>query len=299
MSPRSARGRRLIASLCLAFLPAAAAAQRVPRVLAGESVLKGTRSVELRWPVAVAAATSLEIAVADAWGPRLVIFTSADGSARTRAVDLPASPIGVAFDGRRYVVTLRGGRALVAAAAPDFELRLLDLPAGVVPGPLAAVPGGGLLVYDAAGGRVLALDADGNPMGETAVADRLTALAAGAGGGFYAVFAERAEVRRYDAGGGLLATWTVPGEAPVAAWPSGIVVEPGGDLLIADRHAGRIVVLDAAGRLAGVGSRRGWDAGELHFPAGMARLPDGRLAVADQGNGRLQVFRRIEGRPAP
>ncbi|MCP3956662.1 MAG: hypothetical protein GY719_02300 [bacterium] len=299
MSQRGTWRRCLIAWLLPAMAATAAAAQRAPRVLAADSALEGSRAVELRWPVAVAAASSLEIAVADAWGPRLVIFTTAAGSAQTRAVDLPASPLDVAFDGERYVVALRGRGALVTVEGPDFEPRSLGLPAGVVPGPLAAAPGGGLLLYDAAGGRVLTLDAAGAQRGETMVAGHLTALVAGAGGGFYAGFAGLAEIRRYGPDGSLLATWTVPGEGPLAAWPSGMVVEPGGDLLIADRHAGRIVVLDAAGRLVGVGSRRGWDAGQLLEPAGMTRLPDGRLAVADQGNGRLQIFRRLDGRPAP
>ena len=169
----------------------------------------------------------------------------------------------------------------------------MALPAGTVPGALAAAADGGLLVYDAAASRVLALNDAGQAAAETAVSGRLTALAAAAGGGFYAVFADQARIVRYGTRGELLGDWQVPGEAPVPAWPDGLVVEPSGDLLITDRHAGRVVALDATGRLTGIGSARGWKPGRLLSPAGIARLSDGRLAVADRGNGRVQIFRKV------
>ena len=276
-------------------LPQAAAQPPAPRVLAADAVLKGSQASELRWPVAVAAASTIEIAVADAYRSRLVIFFSADGWTGARAIALPGSPLDVVYAGDRYLVALRGRRALAAVARPDFELDSLALPEGTVPGFLAAAAGGGLLVWDAAGERVLNLDEDGGIRREKALPGGVTALAAEPGGGFYAAFAGEAEVRRYGAGGQLLATWTVPGVDPVRAWPSGLAAEPGGRLLIADRHAGRIVALDVAGHLVGVGSQRGWHAGRLSSPAGLARLADGRVAVADQGNGRVQIFRPIAG----
>ena len=76
------------------------------------------------------------------------------------------------------------------------------------------------------------------------------------------------------------------------AWPTGLAAEPGGNLLVVDRHAGRVLVLDANGQVAGVGSRKGWEPGLLLFPAGIARLPGGAVVVADEGNGRAQLFRR-------
>jgi hypothetical protein len=53
-----------------------------------------------------------------------------------------------------------------------------------------------------------------------------------------------------------------------------------------------VLVLDAAGQVAGVGSRKGSEPGLLLFPAGIARLPGGLVVVADEGNGRAQLFRR-------
>jgi DNA-binding beta-propeller fold protein YncE len=137
-------------------------------------------------------------------------------------------------------------------------------------------------------------DASGASSGRTPVEGRLTALAAAPGGGFYAVFADRAELRRYGADGKVLDRWTLPGQPPVPAWPSGIALRPDGDLVVVDRHNGRLLVLNGAGRLELSGARPGWLPGQLRCPAGVAVLPDGRIAVVDQGNGRLQLFREIE-----
>ncbi len=291
---------RTAVTLAVLLLSAAvpASAQRpAPRFLAPDTVIQGERDSELRWPVAVASASAIELAVADAGDPRLVIF-AATGSAWKveRQVPLEAPPVDVVHAGGRYVVALRRA-GLVTLEPPGCTPRAVELPAAAVPRALAATAGGGLLVYDAAGERVLALDAGGELRGETRVTGRLTALAAAAGGGFFAALVEQGEVRRYGPDGRLLSAWTVPGEGPVPVWPAGLVAEAGGGVLVVDRHAGRIVALDAAGQLVGVGSRRGWDAGRLRFPAGMARLGDGRLAVADQGNGRVQIFRRLAGLP--
>jgi hypothetical protein len=83
----------------------------------------------------------------------------------------------------------------------------------------------------------------------------------------------------------------------VPAWPTGLAAEPGGTLLVVDRHVGRVLVLDATGQVAGLGSRQGWEPGLLLFPAGIARLPGGLVLVADEGNGRAQLFRRAEAGP--
>ena len=86
----------------------------------------------------------------------------------------------------------------------------------------------------------------------------------------------------------------MPGLGPAPAWPVGLIVEDNGEIVVADRHGGRILVLDTSGRWIGSGSRRGWEPGLLRFPSDIARLPDGRIVVADQGNGRIQLLRRLE-----
>ncbi|HUP43386.1 MAG TPA: hypothetical protein VM599_09270 [Thermoanaerobaculia bacterium] len=282
------------AAALLGPVAAPLAAQGAP-ALVFEEALRGSEEREVRWPVAVAAASADELAVADAFGPRLLVFRRAGvGWQAARVAELPGAPAGLAWDGARWVVSVRGGGGLVALEGEDLLQRRLPLPAGVVPGALAALPGGGLLVHDAAGGRILRLGADGRSAGEIAVAGPVTGLAA-APGAVMAAFGHEGVVRRFDAAGGVEATWTLPADGPVPAWPAGIAVSPAGDTYVADRHNGRIAVLDPTGRVTGFGARKGWDPGLLLFPSGIALLPDGRLAVADQGNGRVQLYRRTGG----
>jgi len=54
------------------------------------------------------------------------------------------------------------------------------------------------------------------------------------------------------------------------------------------------LVLESGGQLAGTGSRQGWEAGLLRHPSDIAMLVDGRVVVADQGNGRIQIFRPVD-----
>jgi hypothetical protein len=102
---------------------------------------------------------------------------------------------------------------------------------------------------------------------------------------------EEGTILRYGSQGTVEATWEVPGLEPAPAWPSGLAASDLGDLLVVDRHGGRVLRLDARGRPAGASARRGWDPGLLLFPSAVVLMPDGRIAVADQGNGRVQVFR--------
>lgn len=294
MKPHTLLPVALGACLLGALLSVRLAAQgALPRVLAFEEAVKGAEDRELRWPVAVAAASADAFAVADGFGPRLLAFgkVGIDWQVQ-RVAALPATPVGLAWDGRRYLVALRQGGGLVAFEGPTLQQRVVPLPRGAVPGPLASVAGSGALVVDAAGGRVLRVDADGQVVGEATVPGRVTAIAATSDGGFVTAHGDAAQLRRYGAGGALQATWELPPEGPVPCWPDGVAADPSGDVTVADRNNGRLLVLDATGAVAGVGSRKGWDPGLLLFPGALARLDGERLLVADTGNGRVQIFRR-------
>jgi len=286
----------------LLVLAASSAAPQGPpaRVLAFQQAVKGTEDTELRSPVAVAAASGEEFAVADAFGPRLLRFRRVGVSWQLdRAVTLPGAPVGLIWDGTRYVASLRQGAGLVALEGQELVLRRLPLPRGVVPGPLAGFSDGDLLVFDYAGARALRLGRSGEVGVTIAIAGGVTALATSATGGFFAAVAETGSVLQFDASGTLASTWALPAFEQVPAWPTGLAVEPAGDLLVVDRHNGRLLVVDATGQVVGLGSRRGWDEGLLLFPAGVARLPDGVVLVADEGNGRVQLFRRTDRGTSP
>lgn len=297
----------LTGALTLGIVPLVTQAQ--PRVAGAERIfvfeqdLPAVGDEDIRWPVAVAAAGDDELAVADAFGPRLLVLRRVGVEWRLeRALELPAPPVALVRDGDRYVVALRGEGTLASFEGGDLLQRRIPLPAGVVPGALATRGTGGdtdrseLLVYDLAGGRVITIAPGGGAVRADGVTvdGRVTALAPAAGGGFYAALPEQGAVRRYDGQGSLDATWVLPAAGPVPPWPVALVAEPGGDLLVIDRHGHHLVVLAADGSLEGVGARRGWEPGLLLYPAGAARLADGRFAVADQGNGRVEIFRRID-----
>jgi hypothetical protein len=289
------------ALLCCALGPAAGAPAplhgqaALPRGLIFHSAIPGTEELELRWPVAVAAGSANEIAVGDVHGKRLVIVRrSALAWSPEREIVLPAAPVAVAWDGSRYLVSVRQPGPLVTIEGAERRIGRLPLPEGAVAGALAAA-GGELLVYDSGAGAVLRLSAAGSVRQRVPVAGRVTGLAAGVGGGFFAAVGERGVVLRYNAAGQLESTWAVPGVAPVPAWPAGLAAEPGGTLFVADRHGHRIVALDATGQPLAAGARKGWEEGLVLFPAALALLGDGSLAVADEGNGRLQIFTRARG----
>jgi hypothetical protein len=281
--------------------PIPASAQgALERLLVWDEVVQAGEDKALRWPIDVAAASANEVAVADIHGPRLIIFEKvAAGWSVAREVRLSGTPISVAHDGIRYAVSLRQSSGFFAVEGEQFQLRRISLSGKAVPGAVAGRVGGGFLVYDFTSDSVLVLDADGTESAIIEVNGHVTALAATPGGGFLAAVADRSEIRQYGANGDELQRWTVSGVSPVPAWPSGIAIAPGGELIVVDRHSGRLDVLDSSGRIEGIGSRAGWDPGLLWFPAGLALLPDGRVAVADQGNGRVQLFRRAPEAAAP
>jgi hypothetical protein len=288
--------------LALALLMGSTATAEVglPRMLVWEGVLQEDENVDLRLPVSLAAGPGTELAVADAHGTRVLFFRDTGVEwTRTGSVELPATPLSLAHDGDRYLLSLRQAPWLIALEGERHQIRNIPLPQGSVPGNVAALRDGGFLLHDLAQGRVLELSRGGTVSIRATIGTEAGVLAATAGGGFYALFPVAAEVRRYDSEGQEIDRWSVPGAGPVPAWPAGMVIEPAGSVILSDRHGNRLIRLNSGGRPAGIGSRRGWAPGLLMFPSHLTRLVDGRIAVADQGNGRVQIFRSIDGEEEP
>ena len=274
-------------------------AQSAPqRVLSLVEVVKGDDTNKLRWPVAVAAALEGRLAIADAFGPRLFLFKRIGVSLSLQnTIDLPAVPLGIAWNSGRWILTLRDAEGLLAIDDATSSQERIPLDSSVVPGALASGTGSGLLVFDLALSRVLLVSVDGKVTSTVPVGEMVTGLAAATGGGFYATVGHTGHVLHFDAAGKLTDRWEMPAEGPVPAWPTGIAATPKGKIFVADRHNGRILVLDQGGNLIGLGSRRGWDPGLLNKPAGLAWIPAGGLLVADLGNGRAQTFRLTSNLP--
>ena len=213
-------------TLCLTADPALA--QRTPpRVMSLVEVLPEGEDQEIRWPVAVASNDGDRLAVADAFRTRLLVFRRA-GVAWTldRQVTLAATPAGLAWSDGRWVLSLRGIDDLLAVSGSAETTATIELPAGTVPGRLAPLAGGGLLVHDSAASAVLRITRDGRVAGSTPIDGDLTGLAADGSGGFLVAIGERGRVLHFDATARLLAAWDLPGRGPVPAWPSGLAAEP-------------------------------------------------------------------------
>lgn len=292
-----ARPALIVAALIAVGLAAAPASSQnlARRLLRYSAVIDGSAERALRWPVDVAAGSSDELAVADAWNSRLVVFRRVGaGWSTEREVTLPAAPAAVAYSNGRYVVAVRGSAKLFAVAGSGSSAAPEEtaLPEGILPGRLAASSDGALLLWDSRGRRVVKLR-DRAVASQVAIDGAVTALTSDGAGGFWTAIGAAGELRRFDGTGNLLATWRVPADAPVPAWPSGVAVEPGGRLFVLDGHAHRVVVLDSSGVAVGVGAGRGWEPGQLLYPAGLVRMPNGTLLVGDGGNGRAQLFELI------
>lgn len=287
----------LVAVTAAAGAGPAAGQGAVANLFAFDEALTGDDDVRLRWPTAVAVGGPDEIAVADAAGPALRILRDrggAEGWVVERSIALPRPAYSLSCGAQDYLVSTREPGVLLVVGRGDESPRELALPGGITPGAVTCLADGQVVVHDLTASRLVVLDGDLRIRATAALAEAVAALAAGPGGGFYATLPGKGEVRRYGANGEQLGVLRVPGLDPAPAWPVGLIVEDNGQVIVADRHGGRLLVLETSGRWIGSGSRRGWEPGLLRYPADIARLPDGGVAVADQGNGRVQVFRRLE-----
>jgi len=289
-------GMFLNAILLMALLPGAAVADDT-RLFTWDQVVDSEDSSAIRKPTGVAAGSDTELAVVDAHDNRLIVFRfSGTEWTLQQTVKLPAVPLSVAHDGTRYLVSLREGKGVMAVEGERHQLRPVSLPVGSVAGSVAGIPGGGFLVHDAAGHQVLNLGRDGKVAGGTAVPAGVAGLAHSRGGGFFVSLPAGGEILRYDATGKEAERWSVPAVEPVPAWPVSMV-QIEGDLVTLDRHGHRMVLFNSKNQFLGIGARRGWEPGLLMFPVALTAFPDGRVAVADQLNGRVQIYHRLEEEP--
>lgn len=107
------------------------------------------------------------------------------------------------------------------------------------------------------------------------------AVAPGADGTLYVADGAAARVVAVDAKGGCRALGAGALERPVS------VAVDGERLLVADAPRHQIVVLSTAGAVLARWGSEGAGDGQLHFPTGVARSPDGTLLVVDALNFRI------------
>ncbi len=288
------RMRRFLPGLlaCIGLILLAADARGAGTRLVFESVLRGEGDAELRWPVGVAAAAPDEVVAADASGKRLVVFRKSEGGwGALRSLTLPGTPAGIAGSGERYLVTTRGPEGLFLVDRGTWTLRPLALPRGSRPGALAAAPDGAFLLHDAGSSQILTLSSSGAVTGRRPAAGRVQALAAAPDGGHYAADALGGAVARFGDDGAERASWRLPGDGARSPFPCALAVSGSGPPIVLDRHMARLLRLEAGGRVEVLGGVRGHEPGRLFYPRAAASLSPDRIAIADSGNGRIQIVR--------
>lgn len=267
----------------------------LPRVLSLAATLPTGDDLVLDSPVAVVAGPDLDFWVAEAVpNPQVRTFVKRPGGwEHDQVLALPAAPLDMAYDGQRLLISLRRAGGLIALAKGARGVQPLAVPKSVVPGRIAGSSNGRVLVQDMASNRIVEIDGVGKVVKEVAVPAGVTGLAVMPDGGFAIAVAAEGRIVRFDGNWSVEEEWEVPGFDGVPAWPTAIDIAPGGEMRVLDRHGGRILTLAANGRWTGVGSRQGREEGELLFPADLTVLSADLTAVADEGNGRVQVFRRL------
>ena len=76
----------------------------------------------------------------------------------------------------------------------------------------------------------------------------------------------------------------------------GVAVDAAGHVWVSDAHLDQISLYDNEGALLLSIGNQGTQHGQFAFPAGVAAHPDGRVAIVDSLNRRLQIMRGVERR---
>jgi sugar lactone lactonase YvrE len=122
--------------------------------------------------------------------------------------------------------------------------------------------------------------------------DSTASVAAGSTFGYYVTDDSNNVLNHYDASGNLVSTISsagLDGTATALNSPSGVVVDPSGNVWVADADNDRVLEFDSNGNLvAQLGTSA--DAGALNWPNDLALGPSNRLYVADTGNNRIAVY---------
>ncbi len=214
----------------------------------GESGVLGSGAGELRRPGSVVMLGALGVAVLDR------------ENRRVQAYDLFGKLVGTAVD----------------LADPALE----SLVGRVDPAGLAADRGGALYVADPARERVLVFDGSGRFLralggfgGGAGLLRGLRGLAAAPRGELVVTERSNARLQELDAGGRVVASWSLPLSARGGVQALPVAVDEHGRVAVADGESGKLWVFDAGGRpLAAVAG--------LGRPLALAFAPDGSLLVA-------------------
>lgn len=107
--------------------------------------------------------------------------------------------------------------------------------------------------------------------------------------GFLYVVDKTARIQKFDAAGRFLRAWSTPESEK--GRPTGLTVDPRGDLLVADTHYHRVLRYSSEGELRSQFGSEGSAPGQFLYPTSIAIGPEGSLYVSEYGGAdRIQVF---------
>jgi len=107
--------------------------------------------------------------------------------------------------------------------------------------------------------------------------------------GFLYVVDKTARIQKFDAAGKYLGGWSTPESEK--GRPTGLTVDPKGELLVADTHYHRVLRYSSEGTLLSQFGAEGSGPGQFLYPTSIAIGPDGSLFVSEYGGSdRIQVF---------
>lgn len=242
------------------------------------------------------------LAVADTGRGRLVVYDATKEKPVAKAAYTVAEipfPIGVAIAPGGDLVVLDGKQRKIGRVSANGEFKgliKLDAPGDLVPRAIRVDPEGRLYILDIASARVVVAGLDGKLLHECGLPTDAAAysdLAVDRRGTIYVVDSRNRRVLV----AGKDATQFAPlgdGVADKLEFPTAILVDDRGFLLLADQSGGTIAALGLDGTVRGVQAGFGWKDGFLRYPSAMSVDEKGILFVADRENNRVQVFRLDE-----
>ena len=192
----------------------------------------------------------------------------------------------------------------MADSRSDYRYRLIPgwprLPAGTELGQVTGVAGDSerrIYVVSRQRRSVFVFDRDGDLMDRWGE-DTFTnphGICVGADGSVYITDIDDHTVRRFTPEGRLLRTVGTVGqegeEGRPFHRPTGVAIAPSGELYVSDGYSGSWVHrFSEEGELIGSWGGSGAGPGQFDLPHGVCVGRDGRVWVADRGNGRIQVF---------
>lgn len=146
-------------------------------------------------------------------------------------------------------------------------------------------------VLDKATGRVLALDRDLKVIGRFSCRDGTS--------GFVDFKIRNGSLWAMEMGGKAACCFSMDGKLVssvafenVSGFPYSFEVGPSGIFYVLDRHEGDVAVFDRNGQFKYRFLTQGQSQGRLYYPIELKFDPWGRLCVVEEGNGRVEIFKR-------